>query len=199
MNIDLQRTNFTYKVRIVEFCMFAIILLACNAEITQAPAPVNTDPPVPTSSAPDAQAATDAPADTTPTREPAQLPTDTSVPIDTSTPSATATATNRPAVPTATRTPSQLSFVWEIAEAGANPDNSDEWRVVISISASGGDGQYRYFHDALPVDDSIFEVFWEACKSKPGSMRVEDGAGHSVEEKYFLNAPYCNHTPTPTP
>jgi hypothetical protein len=195
MNFSLQSDRIR---RIIALSGAMLFLLACNAgaETTQAPAPANPDAPLATSPAPVTQTASEAPA-ATPTGEPTQAPSDTPAPTDT--PTATASATQRPIVPSATRTPSELSFVWEIIEAGANPDNSNEWRVVVSITASGGDGKYHYYHDALPLDDSIFEVFWEACKSKPGSMTVEDGSGRSVEEKYFLNAPYCNKTPTPTP
>ncbi len=64
--------------------------------------------------------------------------------------------------------------------------------------AHGGDGQYRYYHDGLPVDGSRIEVIYRACQDKSGSFWVRDGSGRIVKLDYFFASPYCPFA-TPRP
>ncbi len=91
-----------------------------------------------------------------------------------------------------------LRFEYVIETVGPNPSDPGQWLAVFVITAYGGDGRYRYFHDSIPLDGPRFSVVYQACRSKPGSIEVRDGTGQSVTVKYFLEAPYCNKTPTPS-
>ena len=127
-------------------------------------------------------------------------------PLVTPTPTPTTTPTSTPTprpVPTRTPTPSPtvnlgpLSFDWSIETQGRHPTNPNLWRAIIRLYAHGGDGRYRYYHDGLPVDGPRFEVIYRACRDKPGSFWVEDGAGKIVKQTYYLPAPYCPGTAAP--
>jgi hypothetical protein len=125
-----------------------------------------------------------------------------STPAPTSTPSVTPSRTPRPA-PTRTPTPTPilnlgpLGFDWSIETQGRHPSNPDLWRAIIRLYPHGGDGNYHYYHDGLPVDGPQFEVVYRACRDKPGSFWVEDGAGYIVKQTYYLSAPYCPGTSQP--
>jgi len=99
--------------------------------------------------------------------------------------------TRRPSA-TPTPTPSgALDFDWAIESQGPNPTNSTEWQIVVDILARGGDGNYQYFHDGLPVDGPRIRIVSRACAGKPGSFWVQDGTGQVVRKDYYLGSPYC--------
>jgi hypothetical protein len=108
-------------------------------------------------------------------------------------PSAEATAT-RPPTATATGASSgPLNFTFTI-DWRLSPANPYQAIAHVIIYATGGDGNYSYYRDDLPVDGPEFEYVWAACRGNPGSLRV-DSAGQSVRQNYFEDPP-C---PTPTP
>ncbi len=84
-----------------------------------------------------------------------------------------------------------LAFDWSVESQGKNPANAGEWLMVVNIQAHGGDGQYRYYHDGLPVNGPRIEVIYRVCHDKPGSFWVADGSGQIVKLPYYLSAPYC--------
>jgi WD40 repeat protein len=133
-----------------------------------------------------------------------EVPTATPVPptpTPTASPTPAAQLPARPGVtPTATPTaqpaellPLTVSYI--IESAGQNPANPGEWSADVLITASGGDGRYRFYHDGLPLDGPRVTVVYAACRNKPGSVGVEDGTGARATLDYFIYAPYCNRTP----
>ena len=115
-------------------------------------------------------------------------------PIDTPTPAPTIvpTYTPRPVYPTPTPSiQAPLSFDWVIEAQGQNPADPNQWRVVVNLRASGGDGQYTYYHDGLRIDGPRLQIVNQVCLNKPGSFWVQDGAGMIVKKTYYLFAPYC--------
>ncbi len=118
-------------------------------------------------------------------------------PESTATPTLTLTLTNtpRPIRPSATATPlpvmSPLQLDWVIESQGRNPANSNQWLIVVYLIASGGDGQYTYYHDGLPISDPRVQIVDQACHNKPGSFWVQDGTGAMVKKSYYFFAPAC--------
>ncbi|CAG0926888.1 hypothetical protein TFLX_00247 [Thermoflexales bacterium] len=114
----------------------------------------------------------------------------------TATPTPSRTSTPRPIIPptpTATllRYSGPLSFDWVIVSQGRNPANANQWLVVVNLVARGGDGQYSYYHDGLPVNGPRMQIVDQNCRNKPGSFWVQDGTGAIVKKSYYLFAPYC--------
>jgi hypothetical protein len=116
----------------------------------------------------------------------------------TSAPTLTPTRTPRPTrrntvTPTATplRYLGPLSLDWVIESQGRNPANPDQWLVVVNLIARGGDGQYSYFHDGLPVSSTRIQIVDQICRNKPGSFWVQDGGGAIIKKSYYLFAPDC--------
>jgi hypothetical protein len=115
-------------------------------------------------------------------------PTDTPTP----TPTIVPTYSPRPAYPTPTPSiQAPLSLDWVIEAQGRNPANPNQWLVVVDLIASGGDGQYIYYHDGLPIDGPRLQIVNQVCLNKPGSFWVQDGTGQIVKKTYYLFAPYC--------
>lgn len=117
-------------------------------------------------------------------------------PEPTPTPTPSLTSTPRPIVPptpTATllRYSGPLSFDWVIVSQGRNPANANQWLVIVNLVARGGDGQYSYYHDGLPVSSPRIQIVDQNCRNKPGSFWVQDGTGAIVKKSYYLFAPYC--------
>jgi hypothetical protein len=79
-----------------------------------------------------------------------------------------------------------------IESQGKNPANANQWLVVIRLIASGGDGNYTYYHDGLPVSGPRIQIVDQACRNKPGSFWVKDGTGQIVKRSYYLFAPSCS-------
>ena len=114
----------------------------------------------------------------------------TPLPVFTDTPAATATP--RLARPTPTLAYSgPLRFEWAVEFKGPNPDDPSQWLIVVNLTAHGGDGHYRYYHDGLLEPSSRIEIVYRACRDKPGSFWVSDGSGQIVKSEYFFQSPYC--------
>jgi hypothetical protein len=123
-------------------------------------------------------------------------------PVDTATPTPTLTLTPtktpRPVYIRPTSTPTTappsgpLSLDWVIDSQGRNPANSGQWLIVVDLLASGGDGQYTYYHDGLPVSSPHIQVVDQACRNKPGSFWVQDGTGAMIKKNYYFFAPNCS-------
>jgi hypothetical protein len=124
-------------------------------------------------------------------------PTDT----PTASPTPTATSTPRPTRRTLTPTPTvplpagPLSLDWAIETQGPNPAKPNQWLVVAVLQASGGDGNYTYYHDGLPVNGPRVQIVDQACRNKPGSFWVQDGTGQIVRKTYYIFAPSCPGSP----
>ena len=84
-----------------------------------------------------------------------------------------------------------LDLDWVIESQGRNPANPNQWLVVVNLIARGGDGQYTYYHDGLPVNGTRVQIVDQTCRNKPGSFWVQDGTGQIVKKSYYLFAPYC--------
>jgi hypothetical protein len=120
-------------------------------------------------------------------------------PDPTATPTLTLTPTDtpRPIRPslTPTVTPQRylgpLSLDWVIESQGRNPADPEQWSIVVSLIARGGDGQYAFFHDGLPVSGARVQVVDRTCRNKPGSFWVQDGTGQIVKKSYYFFAPDC--------
>lgn len=119
------------------------------------------------------------------------LPTFTPRPNNTgnnSAPAATVsaeTATPTPAVNTGGPLNFNYTVSWRL------DTNSGEAIATVTIAPSGGDGNYSYFRDELPVNGPIFEYRWATCTGNPGSFRVTSGDGQSKKVDYFEQSP-CN-------
>jgi|GEM_PF-7040568 len=122
-------------------------------------------------------------------------------PEPTVTPTLTPTSTPRPTrrapTPTATTQPylGPLSLDWVIASQGRNPANPNQWLVVVNLVARGGDGNYTYFHDGLPISGPHVQIVDQVCRNKPGSFWAQDGTGQIVKKSYYLFAPDCPGAP----
>jgi hypothetical protein len=118
-------------------------------------------------------------------------------PEPSATPTLEPTRTRQPVRRTATPTITPLRYLgalsldWVIESQGRNPANPNQWLVVVNLVARGGDGQYTYFHDGLPVDGSRTQIIDRTCRNKPGSFWVQDGTGEIVKKSYYFFAPYC--------
>ncbi len=111
------------------------------------------------------------------------------------TPTTMPTNTPRPIRPTPTITPlpylGALDLDWVVESQGRNPANSDQWLVVVNLIAHGGDGQYSYYHDGLPISGTHVQIIDQICQNKPGSFWVQDGTGQIVKKSYYFFAPNC--------
>jgi hypothetical protein len=195
-------------------CVAFLAILACNAPFGREEATPTTTLE-PTETATGVQQATLEPAQTA---APAVDTATASKPTATSEPTATIaeqptlapTLTPSPSHtprPTATRqveqtiTPTStggndgpLSFTYQIVWK-LKDEHATQAIATVSIFATGGGGEYRYFRDDLQVAGSVFEYEWSTCSGNPGSLRVDSADGQSVRTEYYENSP-C---PTPTP
>jgi hypothetical protein len=98
--------------------------------------------------------------------------------------------------PTATKAPASgpltLSYHirWELI-----PGNPYLARAFVTLTAEGGNGDYSFYRDDLPLAGPVFDYQWASCRANPGSFRVDDSAGNSVRINYYEQTP-C---PTPVP
>lgn len=198
--------------------LLAATALACNVplnDLTTVPPPptagatiVVPDPPAVSPSAPSPTAA--ATAEPLPTFTPISLaptatPRGTPAATATSAPDTVApTATLRPGTgnppPAATATPTPTATATEAPSTGPLALSYDiSWRLAqdgtgnaiatVLLRASGGNGDYRYFHDDQEVDGPVFEYRWAACRGNPGSFRVDSADGQSFRVNYYENPP----------
>lgn len=143
--------------------------------------------------------ATRAGAEPTATRADAAPP-----PTETTAAPATPTATRATPTDTATEpttgTPGDdtgsLTFVYDIS--WELPESDPTLAIAtVTVTPSGGTGQYTYYHDNIQQEGPIFTFEWRTCQPKPGSIRVESGS-RSAEDEYFAEPP-CPATFTPEP
>ncbi|MGH2536065.1 MAG: hypothetical protein ACRDHL_01585, partial [Candidatus Promineifilaceae bacterium] len=99
------------------------------------------------------------------------------------TPNASPAASPSPSA-TAGSPAAPLAFSYQL-EWSLDPNNSDLAIAHVTITASGGGGGYRYFHDDLPVSGPVFSYNWAACQPNPGSLRVDSANGDSVRVDYY--------------
>lgn len=89
--------------------------------------------------------------------------------------------------PSGTAESSNLSFTYTIQRT-TNRDSNGNLTAQVTISASGGTGEYRYYHDDLLQSGPSFSYKWQACHDNPGSLRVDSG-GQSVRINYYEKSP----------
>ena len=90
-----------------------------------------------------------------------------------------------------------LAVNYVIESAGKDPSNPGLWSANLLITASGGDGHYKYYRDGLPINGPRVTVVFAACRNKPGSFWVDDGTGARATLDYFIYGPYCNKPSKP--
>lgn len=64
--------------------------------------------------------------------------------------------------------------------------------ATITLLASGGSGDYTYYHDDLRQSGPVFTFRWRVCNPKPGSFRVDSSDGQSARLDYFERPPCPN-------
>ncbi len=167
----------------------------------------------------EAQPYDDVYAEATATPEPTAVPTEagpTNTPLPTFTPILAPTATTRPnnqpptAIPTEageseidpsenavvagdpTPTlrpefqPLALTFVqtWAFDE----DDRNFSWATV-TLTATGGDGNYTYFRDNKPQKNNQFGYRWRSCVDNLGTFRVDSADGQTVTVEFKDKSP----------
>lgn len=100
------------------------------------------------------------------------------------TPAPTATLRGTPTVASGGLLTFDYAIDWRV-----DPNNEAVAIARVTITASGGNGEYIYFHDDLPVDGPQFEYRWAACRDNPGSLRVNSADGQTVRTNYFETPP----------
>jgi len=178
------------KTPLVLLC-FALVLTACGGDArtptTTAPEPTQGGQvvvPAPTDT-PSVSSPTQAPPADTPTTTPPDTPT----PEPSDTPTLMPTSTTAVSRPRATPTSSgPLDFQFFIAGCRRAPTAEKPGNAFISISieARGGNGVYRYFHEAVELQNKFFEVERELGTSVNGDVTVISGDGQSLEKEYFF-------------
>ena len=174
------------------FWPLLLLSLACNAPLL---APRPTIPPPPTADLNQRVSPTPQPIATatvgTAGNEGTSLPTFTPRPSNLPTRDPNL-PTLTPLPPEATPSPSPessgpLSFsytvVWRLDNA------SGQAIATLTIYPTGGNGQYQYFRDELPVAGPQFEYRWAKCAGNPGSLRVTSADGQTLKQDYFSQSP----------
>jgi hypothetical protein len=123
------------------------------------------------------------------TTTPTPSPTASVTPTFTPTPTATGTPTRAGApTPTVTRVYGRLSFEVQIAWL-IDPDDRGFAIASVTITVTGGDGNYTYFRDDIRQDGPRFEYVWRSCSPNPISFRVTSGDGQSARKEFGEFAP----------
>ena len=152
----------------------------------QAAPPTSTLPP----GAPTNTPAQPSPTETAPAAEPSQ-------PTETSAPTAALTITPKPRGTVATARPrnttTPLNVSYQVIEIKRNP--GDEATLVLKVSATGGSGGYRYYHDDIRQPGATFNIPGRCGKPFVHTIKVISGDGQTVALPYH-EAGVC---PTPTP
>lgn len=170
-----------YSWLLLSLLLFAT-MLACN--LSPAPDTVIPSPPTPGGTAPVAT-------EDNGSVEDVPVATSTSILAATATPrdgnlAPTATLRSTPQPPTASS--GLLTFDYTI-DWRVDPNNEAVALARVTIEVSGGNGDYVYFHDELPVDGPVFEYRWATCRDNPGSLRVNSADGQTVRTNYFETPP----------
>jgi hypothetical protein len=111
----------------------------------------------------------------------------------------TATPTRRPGA-TSTRVQStststgplafEYSVSWRFKDA-----NATKAIATVTIMATGGGGDYRYYRDVEQEVEATFEYEWATCRPNPISFMVTSASGESVKEDISFNPPCPTSTP----
>lgn len=163
-----------------------VLMLACNIPLADPPTPLV--PPT---------RAAEEPGDATPlpaaTATQAGAPTaDAPTPGPTSTgsfqPAATATSRSTPDPDAPTPTPALLQLSYRLTWT-LDLTNQNFALATVELTATGGDGNYRFFRDDIPTGGANFVYRWGACRANPGSFRVESGDGQTARLNYYEQPP----------
>jgi hypothetical protein len=124
-----------------------------------------------------------------PTASSTPSPTASVTPSLTPTPTATSTPTRAVTpTPTVTRVYGPLSFTVEIVWR-IDPNDRRFAIASVTITATGGDGNYTYYRDDIRQVGPEFEYVWRSCSSNPISFRVTSGDGQSARKEFGEYAP----------
>ncbi len=75
-------------------------------------------------------------------------------------------------------------ITWEL-----DPADRSQAVATVRITPSGGDGNYQYFRDEMPIGGPLFSYRWAVCAGNPGSLRVTSGDGQTLKLDYFEMPP----------
>lgn len=178
------------------FAFLFLAVLACNAPI----APSATLPPPPQSDATGVVSPTSSGGGTVTVNAGTTPPLATFTPIGGSSlatltlasgtftiPTPNSSATPSPSPSGTTGSPTSLQFTYTIRWTTTR-DADGNLTAQVVISASGGTGEYRYYHDELLQSGPSFSYKWQACNGNPGSLRVDSGS-QTVRINYYENPP----------
>jgi len=165
--------------------MAAVVLAACGSSSSVVPtitvAPVATARPLAPTALPPTSAAVP------PTNVPVPTPTPTVTLAATSavTPTSAPRATNPR--PTATSSGPLAATIY-VASCRSAPTADKPGRVIvqISIEASGGNGQYRYFYQDQAFPAKFIEISGEKGTRTIGEVRVTSGDGQELKKEFDI-------------
>lgn len=83
-----------------------------------------------------------------------------------------------------------LNFTYYVSWQ-ADPADASVMIGTLTITASGGDGNYQYFRDEVSLPGPVIQYRWGKCAGNPGSLRVTSGDGQTLKIDYYENVP-CN-------
>ena len=90
-----------------------------------------------------------------------------------------------------------ISFTPTLSSTGLLALNYElSWRLVdnqaegvVALTASGGNGDYRFYHDDIEQAEATFTFRWSTCRNKPGSFRVDSTDGQTARIEYYEPSP----------
>ncbi len=127
---------------------------------------------------------------------PTDAPTDLPLSTDTSTPTATATQTPKPRLLVTVRprvTAAPLTISYDVVEI--KREEGEQATLMLKVSATGGGGNYRYYHDDIAQPGALFKVAGICGKPFVHTIKVSAANGETVALPYHVGG-LC---PTPTP
>ena len=166
---------------------------ANKSEDDSTPGPTDTLPP------PETLPANVAKASPSPSATQEPLSTAVDVPTLAVTLTPTGTATRRPAATSAPVQPPsgstgplafEYTISWRLADASAL-----DAIATVTIEATGGGGDYRYYRDVEQEVEATFEYRWATCRRNPISFMVTSASGESVKEDISFDPPCPTATP----
>ncbi len=107
--------------------------------------------------------------------------TDTPTPTPSPSPSPTTKASSATKLPPASSGP--LSIKYEVLSITRQPN--DQAVLKLKVTATGGGGRYRYYHDDILQSGPIFEVVGLCNKPFVHTLKVTSADGQSVRLPYF--------------
>ena len=112
-------------------------------------------------------------------------------PTNTVTPTATPTLTPSPVVTRVRPSPTSsgpLSVAVYVASCRRAPAPGKPGNVVvqISIEATGGNSEFRYFSEGVESPTKFIDIAWERGTRLIGSVRVTSGDGQNLKKEYDI-------------